>query len=329
MSNTIHDILILGSGAAGYTAGIYAARASRKPVLIAGYQGGGQLTITTEVENYPGFATGIMGPDLMQAMKAQAEHQGVHVVEMTAAHKVDLSHRPLKVWTDDGTLYETRALIIATGASAKLLGIESEARFMGYGVSACATCDGPLFRGKRAVVVGGGDTALEEATYLSRLLSEVVVVHRRDELRASKAMQERAQRDPRLRFVWDSEVVEIVGNEKNVVSGVRLRHVKTGAVTDHATDAVFVAIGHKPNTDFLAGHLPMDGRGYLKVEPGSTRTSIPGVFAAGDVADPIYRQAVTAAGSGCMAAIDAEHFLAHEQHTAAAPETAASSGRAT
>jgi thioredoxin reductase (NADPH) len=218
-------------------------------------------------------------------------------------------------------------VIVATGASAKLLGIESETKYMGYGVSACATCDGSFFKNRRTVVVGGGDTALEEATYLSRLLKEVVVVHRRDELRASKAMQERAFHDPKIRFVWDSEVIEVLGDEKPTVTGVKLRNLKTGEIKVHPTDSLFVAIGHKPNTDFLAGQLPMDSRGYLKVEPGSTRTQIPGVFAAGDVADPFYRQAVTAAGSGCMAAIDAEHFLATEDHQKASREAAASGAR--
>jgi thioredoxin reductase (NADPH) len=324
--STVHDILILGSGAAGYTAAIYASRANRHPMLLSGYQPGGQLTITTEVENYPGFREGIMGPDLMERMRDQAEKAGTLFVGSEAA-RVDFSSRPLKVWGDDGMLHEARAVIVATGASAKMLGLESETRFMGYGVSACATCDGPLFKGKRAVVVGGGDTALEEATYLTRLLSEVTLVHRRDELRGSKAMQARARKDPKIRFVWDSEVVEVVGTDRPQVTAVKLRNLKTGAVSEHPIDAVFVAIGHKPNTDFLAGHLPMDGRGYLKVEPGSTRTAVPGVFAAGDVADSVYRQAVTAAGSGCMAAIDAEHFLAAEDHAAPREPAAASGSR--
>jgi thioredoxin reductase (NADPH) len=326
--SVIHDVLILGAGAAGYTAAIYAARANRKPMLLAGYQPGGQLTITTEVENFPGFSTGIMGPVLMEEMMAQALKQGAEIMDLKAAERVDFSRRPFRVWADDGTLFEARTVIVATGASAKLLGIESESKYMGYGVSACATCDGPLFKGKRAVVVGGGDTALEEANYLSRLLSEVVVVHRRDALRASKIMQERAFRNPKIRFVWDSEVIEIVGDAQPRVSGVKLKNVKTGAVTEIATDAVFVAIGHQPNTAFLGGQLPMDERGYLLVEPGTARTSIPGVFAAGDVADPFYRQAVTAAGSGCMAAIDAEHFLAEEDLTSSTPEPAAEAHRA-
>ena len=325
MSN-VREILILGSGAAGYTAGIYAARAQRRPLLLGGIQVGGQLTITTDVENYPGFARGIQGPELMEAMKAQAVEQGVEVVEFASAEKVDFSRRPFRVWTDEGVLYETRTVIVATGATAKLLGLDSENKYMGYGVSACATCDGPFFKDQRTVVVGGGDTALEEATYLSRLLKEVVVVHRRETLRASKAMQERAFRDPKLRFVWDHEVIDVIGNEKPAVTGVTLRNVKTGEITLHPTDSLFVAIGHQPNTDFLAGQLPMDSRGYLKVEPGSTRTQVPGVFAAGDVADPLYRQAVTAAGSGCMAAIDADHFLAAEDHKRLGREPAATSG---
>ena len=311
--STVRDILILGAGAAGYTAAIYAARANRHPVLISGYQPGGQLTITTEVENYPGFREGIMGPELMERMRDQAERSGTLFVG-AEAERVDLASRPFKVWADDGMLHEARALIIATGASAKLLGIESETRLMGHGVSACATCDGPFFKGKRAVVVGGGDTALEEALYLTRLCSEVVVVHRRDALRASMIMQERAFNHPKIRFEWNSEVVEVLGNERPMVTGVRLRNLQTDAITELPTDAVFVAIGHQPNTRFLAGQLPMDERGYLKVEPGSTRTVIPGVFAAGDVADALYRQAVTAAGTGCMAAIDAEHYLAHMEH---------------
>jgi thioredoxin reductase (NADPH) len=325
--SNVREILILGSGAAGYTAGIYAARAQRRPLILGGIQVGGQLTITTEVENYPGFATGIQGPELMEAMKTQAIHQGAEVVEFASAEKVDFSRRPFRVWTDEGTMYEARAVIVATGATAKLLGIEGEDKYMGYGVSACATCDGTFFKDRRTVVVGGGDTALEEATYLSRLLKEVVVVHRRETLRASKAMQERALRDPKVRFVWDHEVTEVLGNDKPSVTGVKLRNVKTGEIMVHPTDSLFVAIGHKPNTDFLAGQLPMDSRGYLKIESGSTRTQIPGIFAAGDVADPLYRQAVTAAGTGCMSAIDAEHFLAAEDHKKRSPEAAASGAR--
>jgi len=318
----VHDVLILGAGAAGYTAAIYAARANRRPLLLTGYQPGGQLTITTEVENYPGFRHSIQGPELMEQMRDQAERAGTLFVASEAA-RVDFSSRPFKVWGDDDMLHEARAVIVATGASAKLLGIESETRLMGYGVSACATCDGPLFKGQRAVVIGGGDTAMEEANYLARLLREVVVVHRRDELRASKIMQERALANPKIRFVWDSEVSEILAEGRAQVSGVTVRDVKTGAFTQIPTDAVFVAIGHRPNTEFLRGQMDMDARGYLKVEKGSSRTTIAGVFAAGDVADPHYRQAVTAAGSGCMAAIDAEEFLALEDHARLSREPAA------
>jgi thioredoxin reductase (NADPH) len=322
---TVHDILILGSGAAGYTAAIYAGRANRKPVVICGIQHGGQLTITTDVENYPGFAEPVMGPELMERMKQQAIRSGAILVEdLTQVERVDFTRRPFRVWTDDGREWQARVVVVATGASAKWIGLPSEQHFMGHGVSACATCDGPFYKGRHAVVVGGGDTAMEEATYLTQLCKEVVVVHRRDALRASKAMQDRAMRNPRIRFVWDSEVVEVLGAESpSKVTGVRIRNLKTGATSDLATDALFVAIGHQPNTDFLAGAVMTDERGYVKVEPGTTRTSVHGVFAAGDVADPVYRQAVTAAGMGCMAAIEAEHLLQHEAHLA---ETGAAAG---
>jgi thioredoxin reductase (NADPH) len=317
----LHDVIILGAGPAGYTAALYAARGGLKPLLISGWQPGGQLTITTEVENYPGFETGIMGPELMEVMRKQVERFGTEVVS-GAVERVELSKRPFTVWTDEGKSYQGRALIIATGASAKLLGIESEKKLMGFGVSACATCDGPLFKGKSVMVVGGGDTAMEEATYLARLFCHVTVVHRRDSLRASKIMQERALANPKINFIWDSEVVEALGVEQGRLRGVKLRNLKTGEITEQATDGLFIAIGHQPNTGFLAGQLPMDSRGYLLIEAGSSRTKIPGVFAAGDVADATYRQAVTAAGTGCMAAIDAQHWLeeqAHaESHTSAA-----------
>ena len=314
--STIHDVIILGSGPAGYTAAIYAARANLKPLLITGYQPGGQLTITTEVENYPGFREAIMGPDLMERMREQAAHHGTGMIA-GEVERVDFASRPFKVWAD-GTLHEGRSVIIATGASARLLGLPSEQQFMGFGVSACATCDGPFYRGRRVMVVGGGDTAMEEAIYLSRLCAQVTVVHRRDSLRASMIMQERALKNPKITFIWDSEVTEVLGVESpRKVSGVRLRNLKTGAVSDHAVDGLFVAIGHQPNTAFLKGQLPMDERGYLLVEPGTARTRIPGVFAAGDVADAVYRQAVTAAGSGCMAAIDAERWLHAQEHAEA------------
>jgi thioredoxin reductase (NADPH) len=319
----VHDVLILGSGAAGYTAAIYAGRANRQPVVLSGHQVGGQLTITSEVENYPGFVEPIQGPELMERMRDQAARSGARIVDFTLAIKVDLSRRPFTVWTDDDQVWHARTLIVATGASARWLGLPSEEKFKAAGVSACATCDGPFFRNKKVVVVGGGDTAIEEATYLTRLVSEVIVVHRRDSLRASKAMQDRALASPKIHFLWDSEIAEILGNDRPAVTGVRVRDLKTGALTELPVDGVFVAIGHDPNTAFLGGQLPADARGYLKVEPGSTRTVVPGVFAAGDVCDPVFRQAVTAAGMGCMAAIEAEHLLADEDHAAATGATTA------
>jgi len=309
----VHDVLILGAGPAGYTAAIYAARANLKPVMLAGPQPGGQLTITSEVENFPGFRHGILGPELMDTFREQAVRFGTEVVHETV-ERVDFAQRPLTAWTDARKTYRSRTAIIATGASARLLGIESEAKLMGSGVSACATCDGFFFRGKRVIVVGGGDTALEEASFLTRFCTEVIVVHRRDALRGSKIMQDRAERNPKIRFLWNSVVVEVLGVEERQVRGVKLRDVRTGEVTEQPIDGVFVAIGHQPNTAFLKGHLPMDERGYLEVEPGSTRTAVAGVFAAGDVADAVYRQAVTAAGSGCMAAIDAERWLEAQPH---------------
>ena len=318
----IREVIILGSGPAGYTAALYTARANLKPLVFTGLQPGGQLTITTDVENYPGFPNGIQGPEMMDLFRAQVARFGTELID-AQVERVDFSKRPFTVWSD-GKSHQSKSIIVATGASALLLGLPSEQRFMGFGVSACATCDGFFFKGKRVIVVGGGDTAMEEATYLTRFCTEVIVVHRRDTLRASKIMQERARANDRIRFLWNSEVAEIIGQENGKVTGVKLRDTATGAVTEMAIDGVFVAIGHKPNTEFLAGQMPLDAKGYVLVKPGSSNTSIEGVFAAGDVHDAVYRQAVTAAGSGCMAAIDAERWLeaqAHDaaQHTNAAP----------
>ena len=311
----IRDVIILGSGPAGYTAALYAARANLKPLVFTGLQPGGQLTITTDVENYPGFPNGIQGPELMDLLRAQVTRFGAELID-SEVEKVDFSRRPFTVWAD-GQPYQAKSVIVATGASALLLGLPSEQQFMGFGVSACATCDGFFFKGKRVIVVGGGDTAMEEATYLTRFCPEVIVVHRRDTLRASKIMQDRARANPRIRFIWNSEVAEVIGEPGKRVSSVKLKDTQTGAVTEMAIDGVFVAIGHKPNTAFLAGQLPLDERGYVKIRPGTSTTPVEGVFAAGDVHDAVYRQAVTAAGSGCMAAIDCERWLeaqAHAEH---------------
>ncbi len=307
MADETHRVVILGSGPAGLTAALYAARANLAPLLIEGAEPGGQLTITTEVENYPGFENGVQGPELMNIFRLQAVRFGTKFV-IGETEAVNLGSRPFELRVGKKTI-GARALIISTGASAKLLGLESERRLMGYGVSACATCDGAFFKNKEAVVVGGGDTALEEATFLTRFCTKVTVIHRRNQLRASKIMQDRAFKNPRIAFIWDSVVEKIFGEQKAGVSSVRLRNLKTNAASDFRTDAVFVAIGHQPNTGIFADQLEMDELGYLKVRPGSTYTSVEGVFAAGDVADRVYRQAVTAAGTGCMAAIDAERWL--------------------
>jgi thioredoxin reductase (NADPH) len=306
-------IIVIGSGPAGYTAAIYAARALRKPLLIAGLQPGGQLTITTDVENYPGFAGAIQGPWLMEQMRAQAKHVGADIVEDVIV-KADLGKRPFRLIGDSGHTYLADALIIATGAQAKWLGLPSEQKFQGAGVSACATCDGFFFRGKEVVVVGGGNSAVEEALYLAHLASKVTLVHRRDSLRAEKVLQERLFNHPAVEVVWDSAIEEIVGaSNPPGVTGVIIKNLKTGAREERAVDGVFVAIGHAPATELFKGQIEMKESGYIIVKPGTTETSVPGVYAAGDVADDVYRQAVTAAGLGCMAALEAERFLAAEE----------------
>ncbi len=302
-------LVIVGSGPAGYTAALYAARANLTPLLFEGMQPGGQLTITTEVENYPGFAEGVMGPELMERMKAQAERFGTRFVSAEVT-RVDLSARPFRLWTDTDE-FTAHAVIVATGASAKWLGIPSEKAYQGKGVSACATCDGFFFRGVDIAVVGGGDTALEEATFLTKYASKVYLVHRRDELRASKVMQERARKNPKIEFVWNTAVDEVLGDGK-AMTGLRLKSTKDGGTRELKVQGFFLAIGHEPNTGIFKGQLDMNEVGYLNVQTPSTRTSREGVFAAGDVADPHYRQAVTAAGSGCAAAIDAERWLGEQ-----------------
>ncbi|WP_242343551.1 thioredoxin-disulfide reductase [Anaeromyxobacter terrae] len=299
-------LVIIGSGPAGYTAALYAARANLNPLLFEGMQPGGQLTITSEVENFPGFPEGILGPELMELMKKQAERFGTRF-EMGEVTRVDFSRRPFQIWQDD-RLFTADAVVIATGATAKWLGIPTEKAYQGRGVSACATCDGFFFRGVEVAVVGGGDTAMEEAIFLTKYATKVHVVHRRGELRASKIMQDRAQKNPKIELVLDSVIDEILGDAK-AVSGVRLRSTKDGSTRELPVKGVFMGIGHEPNTQVFRGQLAMNDVGYLEVKSPSTATSVKGVFAAGDVADPSYRQAISAAGSGCMAAIDAERFL--------------------
>ncbi len=305
------DILIVGSGPAGYTAAIYAARAMMKPLLVAGLQEGGQLTITTDVENYPGYAEAVQGPWMMEQMKAQALNVGAEIASDVIV-KADLDRRPFRLTGDSGAVYTCDALVIATGAQAKWLGLESETIFQGFGVSACATCDGFFYRGKDVVVVGGGNTAVEEALYLSHIAKSVTLVHRRDELRAERILQNRLFAADNIDIVWDTEVEEILGAVKPLksVNGIRLKNRVSGEVSERATDGVFVAIGHAPAVELFVGKLKQKPSGYLWVEPGTTQTSVPGVYAAGDVADEVYRQAVTAAGLGCMAALEAEKWLA-------------------
>ncbi len=306
MDSSIESVIIVGSGPAGLTAAVYAARANLKPLLVEGMQPGGQLTITSEVENFPGFPEGISGPDLMALCRKQAERFGTRF-KSAEVKRVDFSRRPFVIEYSDGTQSQTRSLIIATGASARLLGAPSEARLWGKGVSACATCDGFFFRNQDVAVVGGGDTAMEEATFLTRFVKSVTVIHRRDSLRASKVMQDKAMSNPKIRFVWNSVVEEVLGEK--AVEGVRVRNLKDGSFLDVPATGLFIAIGHEPNTAVFRSQLRCDEVGYIHVEPGTTRTSVPGVFAAGDCADRIYRQAVSAAGTGCMAAIDVERYL--------------------
>ncbi len=310
----VHNVIIIGSGPAGYTAALYNARANLEPLVFAGIQPGGQLMITTDVENYPGFPEGIMGPEVMELFRKQAERFGAKIDDREIT-KVDFSQRPFKIWAHN-EMFEAKTIIVATGASAKWLGLPSEITFGGFGVSACATCDGFFFRGKEVIVVGGGDTAMEEAHYLTKHASKVYLIHRRDSFRASKIMQDRVAANPKVEIIYNTVIEEITGHKEPVkkVTGVRLMDLANEKMSEMPIDGVFIAIGHKPNSDIFKGWLDMDDVGYVKIQANSTKTNIPGVFAAGDVADAIYRQAVTAAGTGCMAAIDAERFLEAEGH---------------
>ncbi|MEA2902646.1 MAG: thioredoxin reductase [Alphaproteobacteria bacterium] len=316
MGKTTHaKVVIIGSGPAGYTAAIYAARAMLQPILIQGIQPGGQLTVTTDVENYPGFADVIQGPWLMEQMQKQAEHVGTHMVG-DHVNTVKLGSRPFRLACDSGDVYVADTLILATGAQARWLELPTEQKFRGYGVSACATCDGFFYRGKEVVVIGGGNTAVEEALFLTNFASKVTVVHRRDSFRAEKILQDRLFKNPKIAVIWDSALEAVLGGEAPLkVAGVALKNVKTGVITEMATDGLFIAIGHTPASELVAGQVEMKPSGYIKTAPFSTATSVPGVFAAGDVTDDVYRQAVTAAGQGCMAALEAGHFLAAHGET--------------
>ena len=310
--STIHKskLLIIGSGAAGCTAAIYAARASLNPILVRGMQPGGQLTITTDVENFPGFAEAIEGPWLMEQMEKQAANVGTQIIDDHIA-SVNFSKRPFTAVGESGDTYTADSVVIATGASARWLDIPSEKKFAGYGVSACATCDGFFFKGKEVVVIGGGNSAVEEALYLTNHATKVTLIHRRDSLRAEKIGQDGLFKNPKVSMIWDSAVEEFIGTENpNSLTAVRLKNLKTGAITEYKTDGAFIAIGHTPNTELFKGQITLDSDGYINTTPGSTKTNIPGVFAAGDVQDKIFRQAITAAGTGCMAALEAERFLA-------------------
>lgn len=305
----MRNVVIVGSGPAGLTAAVYAARADLKPLMIDGMEPGGQLTLTTLVENFPGFPEGVMGPQLIEDMRKQAERFGAEF-RTGCVREVNFSERPFRLFVEQDEIL-ARTVIVSTGSSAKLIGLESERLLMGHGVSTCATCDGFFYRGKEIAVIGGGDSAMEEATFLTKFATKVSVIHRRDKLRASKIMQDRAFANPRISFIWDTAVAEVLGQKETGVTGLKLQNLKTGEYSQLDLDGVFVAIGHNPNTDVFKGQLELDDKGYIRTQSGTTRTNVPGVFACGDVQDPVFRQAITAAGTGCMAAMEAERFLQH------------------